>query len=144
MDIGNIQIYVRSKFCKGTLTVGLFLTIISGFHLTRPIAWPVVKYCDVKLETASKLLYNHNRVSKEIRFCIHMDDLSSKAEPAQMQSATTANRVTSRGKQRSKVACRHCRRRKVRCDVYPRGSPCTNCRLDELECVLCDNKRQVY
>lgn len=42
---------------------------------------------------------------------------------------------------RSKVACKHCRRRKVRCDVYPHGAPCTNCRLDKIDdCAPCHKK----
>jgi hypothetical protein len=46
---------------------------------------------------------------------------------------------------RSKVACLHCRRRKVRCDVYPHGAPCTNCRLDNIhDCAPCGKKLRRY
>ncbi|TPX13879.1 uncharacterized protein E0L32_005823 [Thyridium curvatum] len=45
------------------------------------------------------------------------------------------------GRRRAKIACLSCRRRKVRCDVHPRGSPCTNCRLDRIECNLRERKR---
>lgn len=39
-------------------------------------------------------------------------------------------------KRRSSRACSCCRARKVRCDITIRGSPCTNCRLDNVDCVL--------
>ncbi|KAK4195611.1 putative feruloyl esterase C [Triangularia verruculosa] len=44
-------------------------------------------------------------------------------------------------RRRSKVACRECRRRKVRCDVYQRGAPCTNCQLDQDDCTIVRNRR---
>ncbi|KAL2831007.1 hypothetical protein BJY01DRAFT_254425 [Aspergillus pseudoustus] len=37
---------------------------------------------------------------------------------------------------RSPRACIACRGRKVRCDVFVSGAPCTNCRLDHRECVI--------
>ena len=36
---------------------------------------------------------------------------------------------------RARVACLHCRARKVRCTLAVKGPPCTNCQLDGLECV---------
>ncbi|CAH0047489.1 unnamed protein product [Clonostachys solani] len=45
------------------------------------------------------------------------------------------------GKRRSSKACLSCRSRKVRCDVVNGGVPCTNCRLDELDCVLKESNR---
>lgn len=39
-------------------------------------------------------------------------------------------------RRRSTKACLGCRARKVRCNVAEHGSPCTNCRLDILECVV--------
>ena len=42
---------------------------------------------------------------------------------------------------RARIACRQCRKRKVRCDIEPRGAPCTNCRLDAVDCVMCDRKK---
>lgn len=45
------------------------------------------------------------------------------------------------GRPRSKVACRECRRRKVRCDVYQRGVPCTNCHLDSSDCAVLKRRR---
>lgn len=45
-------------------------------------------------------------------------------------------------KRRASRACHCCRSRKVRCDVMESGTPCTNCRLDEVECVVSDSKRR--
>lgn len=46
-------------------------------------------------------------------------------------------------KRRAAKACQTCRSRKVRCDVvYCDGKPCTNCRLDEVECVVSDSRRK--
>ncbi|KAF5230942.1 hypothetical protein FANTH_13621 [Fusarium anthophilum] len=45
-------------------------------------------------------------------------------------------RPDSRSKRSVPQACLSCRGRKVRCDVTIQGQPCTNCRLDNLGCVL--------
>lgn len=45
-------------------------------------------------------------------------------------------------KRRASKACHCCRSRKVRCDVVESGIPCTNCRLDEVECVVTEGKRR--
>ncbi|KAE8361516.1 fungal-specific transcription factor domain-containing protein [Aspergillus caelatus] len=37
---------------------------------------------------------------------------------------------------RAPLACQHCRRRKVRCNLSIEGPPCVNCRLDGWACVL--------
>lgn len=37
---------------------------------------------------------------------------------------------------RAPLACQHCRRRKVRCNLAIEGPPCVNCRLDGWTCVL--------
>ncbi|KAF5599675.1 cutinase transcription factor 1 beta [Fusarium pseudoanthophilum] len=42
----------------------------------------------------------------------------------------------SSSKRAAPQACLSCRSRKVRCDVTIQGQPCTNCRLDNLGCVL--------
>jgi hypothetical protein len=47
-------------------------------------------------------------------------------------------------KRRASKACCCCRARKVRCDVVENGSPCTNCRLDQVECVVTESKRRRY
>ncbi|KAF5674577.1 cutinase transcription factor 1 beta [Fusarium denticulatum] len=44
-------------------------------------------------------------------------------------------------KRRSSKACLSCRNRKVRCDVTDGGIPCTNCRLDSINCVLKESNR---
>lgn len=45
-------------------------------------------------------------------------------------------------KRRASKACQCCRARKVRCNVVEHGAPCTNCRLDEVECVVSESKRK--
>jgi hypothetical protein len=44
-------------------------------------------------------------------------------------------------KRRASRACLSCRTRKVRCDVTNRGVPCTNCRLDTVECAITESWR---
>ena len=44
-------------------------------------------------------------------------------------------------KRRASKACLSCRNRKVRCDVVSGGHPCTNCRLDKLDCVVRESHR---
>jgi hypothetical protein len=45
-------------------------------------------------------------------------------------------------KRRASKACQSCRARKVRCNVVEHGPPCTNCRLDEVDCVVSESKRK--
>ncbi|KXT15164.1 hypothetical protein AC579_7936 [Pseudocercospora musae] len=45
-------------------------------------------------------------------------------------------------KRRASKACQCCRARKVRCNVVEHGPPCTNCRLDEVECIVSESKRK--
>lgn len=66
-----------------------------------------------------------------------MDDQKRKASTAGI-SSVTARPV----KRRASKACCCCRARKVRCDVVENGSPCTNCRLDQVECVVTESKRR--
>jgi hypothetical protein len=47
-----------------------------------------------------------------------------------------------RGKKRSSRACTTCRTRKVRCNIVAHGAPCSNCRHDEVDCVLPLSRRQ--
>lgn len=47
-------------------------------------------------------------------------------------------------KKRAGRACILCRARKVRCDVVLNGTPCTNCRLDSLDCTIPKNRRHRY
>lgn len=44
-------------------------------------------------------------------------------------------------KRRASKACQSCRARKVRCNVVEQ-IPCTNCRLDEVECLVSESKRK--
>ncbi|KAK7185971.1 hypothetical protein DPSP01_008539 [Paraphaeosphaeria sporulosa] len=44
-------------------------------------------------------------------------------------------------KHRASQACHACRLRKVRCDVLTNGPRCTNCRLDNTECVVLPSRR---
>ncbi|KIW84314.1 hypothetical protein Z517_03564 [Fonsecaea pedrosoi CBS 271.37] len=45
-------------------------------------------------------------------------------------------------KRRASKACHCCRSRKVRCDLTASGIPCTNCRLDRVECIGTETKRR--
>jgi hypothetical protein len=45
-------------------------------------------------------------------------------------------------KRRASKACQCCRARKVRCNVVEHGAPCTNCRLDEVPCIVTESKRR--
>lgn len=46
-------------------------------------------------------------------------------------------------KRRASKACQCCRARKVRCNVVEQ-TPCTNCRLDEVECIVSESKRKKF
>ncbi|KAI9772833.1 MAG: hypothetical protein M1840_008715 [Geoglossum simile] len=54
-------------------------------------------------------------------------------------SSNNSNRPV---KRRASKACQCCRARKVRCNVVEHGAPCTNCRLDEVECIVTESKRR--
>ncbi|KAK8215932.1 cutinase transcription factor 1 alpha [Phyllosticta capitalensis] len=64
----------------------------------------------------------------------------------QKRKASTAgldNHGTGRSvKRRASKACQCCRARKVRCNVTEHGAPCTNCRLDEVECIVSESRRK--
>src|ERR1700761_3761770 len=45
-------------------------------------------------------------------------------------------------KRRASKACQCCRTRKVRCNVTEHGAPCTNCRLDEVDCIVSESRRK--
>lgn len=51
-------------------------------------------------------------------------------------SADIAHGQRTRRTRRAALACQHCRRRKVRCNLAIEGPPCVNCRLDGWACVL--------
>src|SRR5437016_8547349 len=65
--------------------------------------------------------------------------VSSQAELPQVQQRPISKR---RGKKRSSRACSSCRTRKVRCNIVAHGAPCSNCRQDEIDCVLPLSRRQ--
>ncbi|KIW02265.1 uncharacterized protein PV09_06415 [Verruconis gallopava] len=46
-------------------------------------------------------------------------------------------------KRRASTACQACRARKVRCNVLENGPPCTNCRLDDVQCTISIGKRRL-
>ncbi|KEF60850.1 uncharacterized protein A1O9_02412 [Exophiala aquamarina CBS 119918] len=55
-----------------------------------------------------------------------------------MSSSTTKRTA----KRRAPKACERCRIRKVRCDIVHRDDQCTNCALDEVECIDTLSRRQ--
>jgi hypothetical protein len=61
-----------------------------------------------------------------------------KAAQAGLDGNTTGRSV----KRRASKACQCCRARKVRCNVTEHGAPCTNCRLDEVECIVSESRRK--
>jgi hypothetical protein len=70
------------------------------------------------------------------------DRLAGSAQASRKRNAPWDGHSGDRlGKRRSSKACLSCRSRKVRCDVVNGGVPCTNCRLDELDCVLKESNR---
>jgi hypothetical protein len=61
-----------------------------------------------------------------------------KADQAGLDGHTKARSV----KRRASKACQCCRSRKVRCNVTEHGAPCTNCRLDEVDCIVSESRRK--
>ncbi|KAE9979715.1 hypothetical protein BLS_009528 [Venturia inaequalis] len=68
----------------------------------------------------------------------HAQVLKRKASQAGLDGAGQTRAV----KRRASKACQCCRARKVRCNVTEHGAPCTNCRLDEVECVVSESRRK--
>ncbi|CUS08759.1 unnamed protein product [Tuber aestivum] len=68
------------------------------------------------------------------------------AAAGQKRSATVAGNANPSifrpVKRRASKACQCCRARKVRCNVVEHGAPCTNCRLDEVECIITESRRR--
>ncbi|PNP57508.1 hypothetical protein THARTR1_02506 [Trichoderma harzianum] len=48
-----------------------------------------------------------------------------------------------RTKDRTRIACRRCNSKKVKCDAAP-GVPCSGCQIAKVECILIDSKRGRY
>lgn len=61
-----------------------------------------------------------------------------KANQAGLDGMPTGRSV----KRRASKACQCCRARKVRCNVTEHGAPCTNCRLDEVDCIVSESRRK--
>ncbi|KAJ4322144.1 hypothetical protein N0V84_004979 [Fusarium piperis] len=59
----------------------------------------------------------------------------------QKRPASDSNNGDRASKRRASKACLSCRNRKVRCDVLSGGQPCTNCRLDKLDCIVKESHR---
>ncbi|CAK7208037.1 hypothetical protein SEUCBS139899_010871 [Sporothrix eucalyptigena] len=54
---------------------------------------------------------------------------------------TTTITASGARRYRASRACQYCRTRKVRCDVLRTNADCTNCRLDNRECILLESRR---
>jgi len=71
---------------------------------------------------------------------------NSSVTAGQKRSTTAAGNTNGSNfrpvKRRASKACQCCRARKVRCNVVEHGAPCTNCRLDEVECIITESKRR--
>lgn len=61
--------------------------------------------------------------------------------PPSADQASDAPRPRRPRKVRASVACAACRGRKVRCSVASDGPPCTNCRLDGIQCSVPRTRR---
>ncbi|KAJ4983702.1 cutinase transcription factor 1 beta [Stagonosporopsis vannaccii] len=70
--------------------------------------------------------------------CMESQPPKRKATSAGLDGNTTGRSV----KRRASKACQCCRARKVRCNVTEHGAPCTNCRLDEVECIVSESRRK--
>ena len=66
---------------------------------------------------------------------------NSKRKASDAGLPATGARIHKSVKRRASKACQSCRARKVRCNVVEQ-SPCTNCRLDEVECIVSESKRK--
>jgi hypothetical protein len=77
---------------------------------------------------------------------------SSNSPPSQHEFQAPKRKATQAGldghaaarsvKRRASKACQCCRARKVRCNVTEHGAPCTNCRLDEVDCIVSESRRK--
>ena len=73
------------------------------------------------------------------------DNAAAASQPQNKRKQSVAGIGSGGGrnvKRRASKACHCCRSRKVRCDVVESGIPCTNCRLDEVECLVTEGKRR--
>jgi hypothetical protein len=71
------------------------------------------------------------------------DHMESQAPKRKATTAGLDGNTTGRSvKRRASKACQCCRARKVRCNVTEHGAPCTNCRLDEVDCIVSESRRK--
>ncbi|KAM0723159.1 hypothetical protein Q7P37_001359 [Cladosporium fusiforme] len=73
---------------------------------------------------------------------IHVHSQASKRTASDAGLKSNGTRPPKSVKRRASKACQCCRSRKVRCNVVEHGAPCTNCRLDEVECIVSESKRK--
>jgi len=81
-----------------------------------------------------------DRASPESDHSQHPSSPKRKASSAGLNVNASGRPV----KRRASKACQCCRARKVRCNVVEHGAPCTNCRLDEVPCIVTESKRRKY
>ncbi|CAK7230058.1 hypothetical protein SCUCBS95973_007445 [Sporothrix curviconia] len=74
---------------------------------------------------------------------VHMTTNSIPNNAMTASTASTAAPTTASGARRYRAsrACQYCRTRKVRCDVLRTEADCTDCRLDNRECILLESRR---
>ncbi|KAL6407386.1 putative c6 transcription factor protein [Ilyonectria robusta] len=71
----------------------------------------------------------------------HSSDPSVFSGTSQKRRACDDGRGRITTRHRSTRACNCCRNRKVRCDVSCDGVPCTNCRLNGVDCIVTESNR---
>lgn len=112
--------------------IGLFLTFFSFF-------FPQIPRCpaiDIPDDKHSATMSDYSASPSDHHSDIHAP--KRKATQAGLDGHTTGRSV----KRRASKACQCCRARKVRCNVTEHGAPCTNCRLDEVECIVSESRRK--
>ncbi|KAK9468782.1 hypothetical protein V1512DRAFT_245599 [Lipomyces arxii] len=76
----------------------------------------------------------------EVRMPLSQSVQHSSANPSRSTPPVTSSTSSSSGtRQRSAIACRYCRRRKIRCTGYdsnPQDSRCTNCTKFNQQCIF--------
>ena len=109
------------------------------FHIFRPARLPALPPCrpprsDYPPTVPSPTMVNTNPLK----------NLKSLADPQKRKAnSMPGDGVATRPvKRRASKACQCCRSRKVRCNVTEHGAPCTNCRLDEVECIVSESRRK--
>lgn len=73
---------------------------------------------------------------------IQVNQQAPEQTPLQVELHSNHDAASKSVKRRASQACESCRTRKIRCDVAKHGVPCVHCKLDEVECVIGENKRK--